>query len=172
MGIGRPSLPTRQLRREMFTGFVIGAKNEYSVLVGERKGNIPKAYSDPQCATKRAGCIVRGSSVVVYKHTLVAAVAKQGPAELPDGRRSLQPARCFQVEVPELLQVPVFFFCQQLNAHAGSQLHSIPFRLVFFPGVQGFPIVTEAPAVFWTFRGTIVKKVFTRLFVLPHYVGF
>lgn len=89
---------------------------------------------------------------MVGEDLVVAAITKEGTAELSNIRRCLHPARRFRVEIPKFLQFPILFLRQKLNAHRSRHIHSGIFWLVFFPCLQRFAVVTNTSAAFRTFR--------------------
>src|SRR5947209_16666570 len=92
-----------------------------------------RSKSDPQRSTEASGGIVRLRTVVIQEHRIVAAIAKEGAAELSDLRRGFHPARRLQVELAEILKLPVLFFRQKLDAHGRRQIDGAILWLVLFP---------------------------------------
>lgn len=59
--------------------------------------------SNPQRAAEAPGCIIRCRAIVIYKNMVIAAITEEGTAEFSDSGGCLHPARCFRIEMPELL---------------------------------------------------------------------
>src|SRR5262245_21305038 len=92
-------------------------------------------------------------------------VAKEGPTAFPDCRWSDDPAIGFGIEFPQLLQFPVLFFGQKLDAHVISHAHRAVRGFVLLPRLQRFMVITDTSAAFRAFCGAIIKHVFAGLFV-------
>ena len=80
----------------------------------------------------------------------VAAIAKEGAAELSDVRRRLHPARCRRIEVAKGLQLSILAFRQNLNPHGGRHIESAVLGLVCLPCLQRVAVVTDTPAALGT----------------------
>ena len=65
---------------------------------------------DPERATESPGGIVRVCAVVIHKDMVVATVAKERTAKLPDLGGGCHPTGGLGVELLKLLQSPVLFF--------------------------------------------------------------
>ena len=107
-----------------------------------------------------------------YEDMAVAAIAKEGTAEFSDIGRSLYPALRLRIKFSKFLQRPVLVFVQKLDPHSRCEVDRIAGRVHTFPFsfFLPFSIITDASAASWTFRRTIVKNVFARLFVIPNHI--
>lgn len=115
------------------------------------EGHIP-TRSDTKHPAETANGVVRRSPVVVHEDFAIATVCEERSAEFPNVGRSTYPTRSFHVELTELLQRSLVFFSHKLNSHFRSEAHCTVRRLVLFPGIQGFAVVTNASAAFRGFR--------------------
>jgi len=125
---------------------------------------------DPVRAAKSSGGIVGFRSVVIQENGVEPAITKKGAAEFSDRRRPFHPAGGFGIELTEFLQVSIFFFGQNFDAHSSRHIDRAIGGFGFFPCVQRFTVIAETSAAFRTFRGAITKNEFARLFVTANYV--
>src|ERR1041385_3580737 len=88
-------------------------------------------HLDLERATERPGAIVGLRAVVTHEDAAVTTITIECAAEFPDIRRCLHPARRLQIELAEFLQLLIFCFRQELDAHGLSHIHGGGFWSVF-----------------------------------------
>ena len=101
----------------------------------------------PERAAKRSATIVGVGAVMPDEDATVAAIAIEGPAELSDLGRRLDPARSFRIELAQFLEREIFFFGQKLDAHGCGHTDGAILRLIFFSRRQRFIVVTKTHAI-------------------------
>src|SRR5208282_4876384 len=87
----------------------------------------------PERTSEPSAGVVGLRTVVIQEYCAEAAIAKERAAQSPDRRRRLHPARGFGIEVTKLLQLPIFFFAQDLDADGIRHLLSAAPGLMFLP---------------------------------------
>src|SRR6185369_2020649 len=108
----------------------------------------PHQNSDPHPPSKPARGIIRLRTVVIHENRVIPSIAENSAAQFSDRSRRFHPTRSLCVESPKHLQLSIFLFRQDLHAHGSGNINSVIFRLVFFPRIQRFTVVTKTSSVF------------------------
>src|SRR5215204_869369 len=117
---------------------------------------------DSERAPKSPGGVVRLGPVVVHEDRVVATVAEQRTAELPDLDRCLHPAGRGGIELTELLEPPVLVHGEECRPHGGCHIDGAALRFVLLPRLQRLAVVTDASASLGALRRAIHKGEFAR----------
>ena len=67
--------------------------------------------SNLQAAAKTSGRVIRLRAVVIHENRVIAAITKKSAAQLANIHRRFYPARRFDIELAQLLQLAVLLFC-------------------------------------------------------------
>ena len=122
--------------------------------------------SDPERATEPSRGIVGVRAVVEHEDRVVAPVAEDGAAELPDLGGRPQPTRRLKIELAKALQLR---YCSSVSSSmpmAAAMSTALSLGLELFPRLQRLAVVAKAPTALGAFRRAVEKDDFARLFVV------
>lgn len=121
--------------------------------------NAPCKTSHPQQPPEPARAVVRFRAVVVGEDRVVAAVAEERAAQVPDRGRRFYPARGLEVEGFQALQRPICFLVEEFDPHSGGHVDHGVRGLELLARFERGAVVAEAPAAFRTFLRAVAEKV-------------
>ena len=115
---------------QFYCGSALHARTMYIRMLRGGAVNLDP-WLDPEPAAKASCGIVGFSTVVIHEDTVIAAIAEERAAKIPDLGRRFDPARSLPIELSQLLQLSILMFREQLDAYRGCRFDGASPRFVF-----------------------------------------